>query len=53
MTVFWLVAPFSHVEIDRLFINLMMEVVSTSEMVANFYETTQPNNPEDNHLHAQ
>jgi hypothetical protein len=31
---------------------LMMEAASTSEMVVNFYETTQRYNPEDSHLHT-
>jgi hypothetical protein len=29
---------------------LMMEAASTSEMLVNFYQTTQRNNPEDSHL---
>jgi hypothetical protein len=28
----------------------MMEAASTSEMPANFYQTTRRNNPEDSHL---
>jgi hypothetical protein len=32
-------------------ITLMMEAVSTSETLVNFYETTQHNIPEDSHLH--
>jgi hypothetical protein len=28
----------------------MMEAASTSEMLVNFYQTTQRNNPEDSHL---
>jgi hypothetical protein len=31
---------------------VMMEAVSTSETSANFYQTTQRNNPEDSHLHT-
>jgi hypothetical protein len=31
MAVFWVVAPYSVVEIGRCFIGLMMEAVSTSE----------------------
>jgi hypothetical protein len=31
-------------------IALMMETVSTSEMLENFYRTTQHNIPEDSHL---
>jgi hypothetical protein len=41
MTVFWVVA-----------IALMMEAVSTSEILVNFYQTTQRNNTEDSHLHT-
>jgi hypothetical protein len=33
-------------------IDLMMEAASTSEMLVNFYQTTQLNNPEDSHLHT-
>jgi hypothetical protein len=32
---------------------LMMEAASTSEMLVNFYQTTQCYNPEDSHLHYQ
>jgi hypothetical protein len=35
-----------------IFIDLMMEAVSTSETSVNFYETTRHNIPEDSHLHA-
>jgi hypothetical protein len=35
------------------FIALLMEAVSTSETSVNFYQTTQPNNPEDSHLHTR
>jgi hypothetical protein len=31
---------------------LMMEAASTSEMSANFYQTTYHYNPEDTHLHT-
>jgi hypothetical protein len=48
--VFWDVAPCSLLEIDRRFIALMMEAVSTSETSVNSYETTGRNIPEDNHL---
>jgi hypothetical protein len=34
-------------------IALMMEAASTSEMSANFYQTTRRNNPEDSHLHTR
>jgi hypothetical protein len=30
----------------------MMEAANTSEMLVNFYQTTQCNNPEDSHLHT-
>jgi hypothetical protein len=30
----------------------MMEVASTFETLANFYQTTWHNNPEDRHLHT-
>jgi hypothetical protein len=46
MTVFWVVAPYSLVEV----IALMMEAASTSEISVNFYQTTWYNNPEDSHL---
>jgi hypothetical protein len=56
MTVFWVVAPCSVVEvlaasIIRAIITLMMEAASTSEMSANFNQTTLRNNIEDSHLH--
>jgi hypothetical protein len=35
----------------RAIIALMMEAVSASEMLVNFYETTQRNIPEGCHLH--
>jgi hypothetical protein len=55
MTVFWDVAPCSLVEVYQrfggaCFLTLMMEAVSTSETLVNFYLTTQRNNPEDSHL---
>jgi hypothetical protein len=31
----------------------MMEAASTSEMLVNFYQTTQRYNPEDSHLHIR
>jgi hypothetical protein len=57
MTVFWVVAPCSLVEVYRHFrgvcyIALMMEAASTSETSANFYQTALRNNPEDSHLHT-
>jgi hypothetical protein len=37
MTLFWDVEPCSLVEVDRRFIALMMEAVSTSETLVSFY----------------
>jgi hypothetical protein len=34
-------------------IALMMEVASTSETPAKFYQTTRRNNPEESHLHTR
>jgi hypothetical protein len=34
-------------------ITLMVEAASISEMYVNFYQNTQSNNPEDNHLHTR
>jgi hypothetical protein len=31
----------------------MMEATRTSEMLVNFYHTTQRNNPEDSHLNSR
>jgi hypothetical protein len=31
----------------------MMEAARTSEMLVNFYQTTQRYNPEDSHLHKE
>jgi hypothetical protein len=59
MTVFWVVAPCSLVEVIRRFggacasiIALMMEAASGSETTVNSYQTTRRNNPEDSHLHT-
>jgi hypothetical protein len=42
LKVFWEVAPYSHVEIDRRFRSaLMMEAVRTSETSVNFNVTTR------------
>jgi hypothetical protein len=49
MAVFWSVALCSVVDIDRL-ITLMMEAVSSSEMLVNIYQATWCNIPEDSHL---
>jgi hypothetical protein len=49
MAVFWVVAPFSLVEVYQL-IALMMEAARTSETSVNFYQTTRRYNPEDSHL---
>jgi hypothetical protein len=35
-----------------MFITLMMEAASTSQMSVNFYQTTWRNNPKDNYLHT-
>jgi hypothetical protein len=35
-----------------ILITLMMEAVSTSETLVNFYQTTERNIPEDSHLHT-
>jgi hypothetical protein len=32
---------------------MMMEAISTSEMLLNFYQTTRRYNPEDSHLHKK
>jgi hypothetical protein len=34
-------------------ITLMTDAASTSEMLVNFYQTTQRNNPADSHLHTR
>jgi hypothetical protein len=56
MAVFWVVGPWSLVEVYRCFrgasITLMMGAASTSETSVKFYQTTRCNNPEDSHLHA-
>jgi hypothetical protein len=65
MTVFWYVAPCSLLEIDRRFrgaycfhhqgdkIALMIEAVNTSKTLANLYETTRCNIPEDGNFHTR
>jgi hypothetical protein len=53
LKVFWNVATRSLTEIDRRFIALMMEAVSTSETLVNFCETTRRNIPEDSHLYTR
>jgi hypothetical protein len=56
MAVFWVVVPYSLVEVYRRFrgtyclISLMMEAEGTSETLANFYQTIRHYNPEDSHL---
>jgi hypothetical protein len=50
MAVFWVLAPYSLVEVYQRFIALMMEAAKTSETLENFYQTTQRYNPEDSHL---
>jgi hypothetical protein len=47
IAVFWVVAPCSLVEVSP-----MMEAVSTSETLVNFYQTTRRYSPEDSNLHA-
>jgi hypothetical protein len=58
MAVFWVVAPYSLVEVYRRFrgqrlIALMMEAARTSETLVNFYQTTWRYNPEDIYLRAE
>jgi hypothetical protein len=57
MSVFWIVAPCSLVEVYRCFRGtcsaLMMEAASTSETFVNFYQTTRRYSPEDCHLHSR
>jgi hypothetical protein len=62
MTVFWVVAPCSLVEVYQRFRGLsclhhqgdkwrmMMEAARISETLVNFYQTTRRYNPEDSHL---
>jgi hypothetical protein len=49
MALFWVVAPYSLVEVYQSFA-LMMEAARTSETLVNFYQTTRHYNPEDSHL---
>jgi hypothetical protein len=60
MTVFWVVAPCSLVDVSEvlaasviraMMMDLMIEAASTSETLVNFYLTTRRNNSEDSHLH--
>jgi hypothetical protein len=51
VSVFWVVAPCSLVEVYQL-IALMMEAASTSETSVNFHQTAWCNNPEDSRLHG-
>jgi hypothetical protein len=60
VTVFWDVAPFNIVEIDRCFRGAYRlhhqgdeETVSTSETSVNFYEKTRRNNLEDSNIHTR
>jgi hypothetical protein len=54
IAVFWVVAPFSLVEVYRRFsvtcIALMIVEAITSETSVNFYRTTRRYNPEDSQL---
>jgi hypothetical protein len=61
MTVFWVVAPCSLVEVYRLFRGVCClhhhhrpddESTSTSETSVNFYQTTLRNYPEESNLHG-
>jgi hypothetical protein len=66
MAIFWIVALCSLLEVYHHFRGpcylhhqgdddggnaLMMEAARTSEILVNFYQTTQCYNPEDSHLH--
>jgi hypothetical protein len=53
VTAFWDTGSCILVEIDRRLIVLTMEEVSTSETSVSMYQTTQCNNPEDNHIHSR
>jgi hypothetical protein len=58
MTVSWVVAPRSLIEIYRRFrgaccLQQQGEAASTSELSVNFYQTTRCKNPEDGHLHTR
>jgi hypothetical protein len=50
MAAFWVVTPYSLVEVYQRFIALMTEAARTSETLVNFYQTTRRYNPEDSHL---
>jgi hypothetical protein len=54
MAVIWVVVPCSLVKIYQCLrvLALMVEAVSISKMLANFYWTTLHYNPEDSHLHT-
>jgi hypothetical protein len=56
MTVFFVVVPFSLIEIDWSFRGMiliaLMETVSTSEMLVSFYKNTRCTIPEDSHFHT-
>jgi hypothetical protein len=64
MTVFWVVAPCSLVQVYQRFrvlaasiikalIALMVAAASTSETSVNFYQTIRRNNPEDSHFRTR
>jgi hypothetical protein len=55
MVVFWDVVPCSLLDVCRLSVVFAASIISemsnrTSETLANFYQTTRRNNPEDSHL---
>jgi hypothetical protein len=51
MAVFWDVALCSVVDLDQLFIALMVEAVSISETSVSIYQETWRNIPADSHFH--
>jgi hypothetical protein len=55
MTVFWVVAPCSLIDVYRRFKGALPDngAAIASETSVNFYHTTQCNNPEDSHLHTR
>jgi hypothetical protein len=53
MSVFWVVAQCSLVEVYLSFITVMMEAASISETSANLSQTTLRYSPENIHLHTR